>query len=221
MKSVPWKFFLRGKKLLLIEQGVQVFTYLVFFNKLEFIHLNMVLFQCSHSEGHGRTLMKLSWLKNSLNSETVFGALIRISLMEANAPSLRVRFIFWKEAKCWIKLDNTFWIDLIIHSSSQETIRNSACITIFLNSHILLILSQWYWLFLPFSSLSFHLSFESHLSFLDDINSALTHLPVFSLLSLHSLTQSKDNSISKITLSLPCQIFFCTTILLLSSKVLF
>lgn len=112
-------------------------------------------------------------------------------------------------------------IDLIIHSSSQETIWNSACITIFLNSHILLILSQWYWLFLPFSSLSFHLSFESHLSFLDDINSALAHLPVFSLLSLHSLTQSKDNSVSKITLSLPCQKFFCTTILLLSSKVLF
>ena len=78
-------------------------------------------------------------------------------------------------------------IDLIIHSSSQETTWNSACITIFLNSHILLILFQWYWPFLPFSSLSFHLSFESHLSFLDDINSSLTHLPVFSLLSLHSL----------------------------------
>lgn len=103
------KIFFKGKNILLIEQGVQVFTYLIF-NKLEFIHLNMVVFQCSHSEGHGCTLMKLSLLKNSLNAEIVFRALIRISLMEANAHSLRVRFIFWKEAKCWIKLDNTFWI---------------------------------------------------------------------------------------------------------------
>lgn len=59
-------FFLRERKLLLIEQDVQVFTYLIFFNTLEFIHLNMVVIQGSHSEGHEPILMKLSLLKNSL-----------------------------------------------------------------------------------------------------------------------------------------------------------
>ena len=84
--------------------------------------------------------------------------------------------------------------DLIIHSSSQETTWNAACITIILNSHILLILSQWYWPVLLFSSLSFHFSFDSHLFFLEDINSTLTHLPVFSLLSLHSFSSVQSFS---------------------------
>ena len=88
-------------------------------------------------------------------------------------------------------------IDLIIHFSSQETSWNSACISIILNSHILLIQSQWYWLVLLSSSLSFHFSFDSHLSFLGDINSTLTHLPVFRLLSLHSLHSQRIVQLQK------------------------
>ena len=59
------RIFLRKRKLLLIEEGVQLFTYLIFFNTLEFIHLNMVVIKGSHSEGHGCILMKFLFeLKN-------------------------------------------------------------------------------------------------------------------------------------------------------------
>jgi len=93
-------FFLRKRKLLLIEQGVQLFTYLIF-NTLEFIHLNMVVIQGSHFEGHGCILMKFLLLKNLFELfEIAFRTLTGISLMEATAHSLRSRFIFWKEAKC-------------------------------------------------------------------------------------------------------------------------
>lgn len=95
------RIFLRKRKLLLIEEGVQLFTYLIFFNTLEFIHLNMVVIQGSHSEGHGCILMKFLLLKNLFELfEIAFRALTGISLMEATAHSLRSRFIFWKEAKC-------------------------------------------------------------------------------------------------------------------------
>lgn len=86
--------------MLLIEQGVQLFTYLIF-NTLEFIHLNMVVIQGSHFEGHGCILMKFLLLKNLFELfEIAFRTLTGISLMEATAHSLRSRFIFWKEAKC-------------------------------------------------------------------------------------------------------------------------
>lgn len=80
---------------------MQLFTYLIFFNTLEFIRLNMVVIQGSHFEGHGCILMKFLLLKNLFELfEIAFRALTGISLMEATAHSLRSRFIFWKEAQC-------------------------------------------------------------------------------------------------------------------------
>lgn len=43
-------------------------------------------------------------------SEITLRALTGISLVEVTAHSSRVCFIFWKEHKCWIKLDNIFGI---------------------------------------------------------------------------------------------------------------
>lgn len=53
MKAVPLKimnfFLMKRKKLSFIEQSVQVFTYLIFCNTWESIHLNVVVIQDRHS----------------------------------------------------------------------------------------------------------------------------------------------------------------------------
>lgn len=86
-------FFLRERKLPLIDQDVQVFTYLVF-NTLEFIHLNMVVIQGSHS---GRSWVyfneALIAQKHFEFFEISFGALSGISFMDATVLSLRIGFI--------------------------------------------------------------------------------------------------------------------------------
>lgn len=58
-----------------------------------------------------------------------FRALTGISLMEATAHSSRVGFIylfiFWKEHKCWIKLDNTFGIERINYKRNRRDLKSA------------------------------------------------------------------------------------------------